>query len=479
MREMGILAPVSMLPSNYGIGDFGKSAYELVDILSDNGVKLWQILPLNPVGFASSPYQPYSSYAGEEIYIDVEKLVKDGLLNQEDLITISKSNQIDYELVRKNKTVMLKKAYKNKDIYEKEITAFVDKNAWVKPYAKFITIKKHHNLCCWIEWEKEWQDENVDASMYQDDINYEIFVQYLFYRQWFELKNYANSKNIQIIGDIPIYVGIDSCDVWQNKGCFLLDERYNPSYIAGVPPDYFSATGQRWGNPIYDWDYLENHDFKFWIDRLKWSSEIYDVIRIDHFRAFDTYWKIPASCPTAIEGEWVEAPGYKLFDTIYEQIPDINIVVEDLGDLRKEVLELRDHYNLSGMKIVQFALDPNETNNDFEDTKTTILYTGTHDNQTLKGWFDSLNVEQQNNVKQQYCDYKDSSIENKIIHKALESVCDKVIIPLADILEYGDEARLNTPGTIGSPNWEYRLVELDLFKTKMSQWKKVIKEVGR
>ena len=347
-----------------------------------------------------------------------------------------------------------------KGILKDEFLKFKEDNNWVQTYATFITLKKKNDLKCWIDWEtedKNWINTKKDLPQLKDNIEYEMFIQFLFYKQWFELKEYANKNNIEILGDIPIYVGIDSVDVWENKENFLLDEEGRPTFIAGVPPDYFSVTGQRWGNPIYDWDYLEKNNFKFWIDRLSWSKKIYDIIRIDHFRAFDTYWKIPASCETAIDGDWIEAPGYALFDTIYRELPDIKIVAEDLGELRPEVLELRDHYKLSGMKILQFEIDPNEKNNDFAETERTILYTGTHDNQTLKGAYERFTKKQQAKIRKMFRGYKADNILDKMIYRCFDSVSNLVVIPTQDILNINDRARLNTPSTIGSPNWEWRL----------------------
>lgn len=461
-RKAGVLMPIFSLPSNHYIGDFGKKAYEFVDIIKNAKFKVWQILPLNPVGYGNSPYQPYSSYAGEEIYISIDKLQDLGLVKEVEEIVYNKE-KVDYEKAREFKYKYFKEAYSTmveKGILKDEFLKFKEDNNWVQTYATFITLKKKNDLKCWIDWEtedKNWINTKKDLPQLKDNIEYEMFIQFLFYKQWFELKEYANKNNIEILGDIPIYVGIDSVDVWENKENFLLDEEGRPTFIAGVPPDYFSVTGQRWGNPIYDWDYLEKNNFKFWIDRLSWSKKIYDIIRIDHFRAFDTYWKIPASCETAIDGDWIEAPGYALFDTIYRELPDIKIVAEDLGELRPEVLELRDHYKLSGMKILQFELDPNEKNNDFAETERTILYTGTHDNQTLKGAYERFTKKQQAKIRKMFREYKADNILDKMIYRCFDSVSNLVVIPTQDILNINDRARLNTPSTIGSPNWEWRL----------------------
>lgn len=486
-RRAGILAPVSTLGGAHGIGDFGKSAYEFVDLINKAGFKVWQILPLNPVGYGNSPYQPYSSYAGDEIYISLELLVEWGLLKSEEIDEyLEEGSSIDYPKVRSFKETYLHMAFERcmeTGIERDGFHYFKEKHPWLFNYAAFITLKKKHDLKCWLEWpveEQEWPDTyQYDIEQHRSQLEYEMFVQYVFYRQWFDLKKYANEAGIEIVGDIPIYVGIDSADVWTNKKCFLLDEKYNPTYVAGVPPDYFSKTGQRWGNPIYDWEYLKETDFQFWIDRLIWSTFLFDIVRIDHFRGFDTYWKIPVSCPTAEIGEWVEAPGYELFDMINKKIPDIHIVAEDLGDLREEVFELRDHYGLSGMKIVQFELDPYESNNDFKETQNTIVYTGTHDNQTLVGWYKNLSSYQKRKISQKFKKYKERKCTDRIIHAVFNSVADLVIFPVQDLLALDDAARINTPGTVGSPNWEWRLTSFDELKTVLPVYKKLIQKSKR
>ncbi len=296
-------------------------------------------------------------------------------------------------------------------------------------------------------------------------INYEKFVQFIFYWQWQELKSYANKHYIEIMGDIPIYLGLDSADVWANQDLFLLDEKCNPTYVAGVPPDFFSATGQRWGNPLYNWGTLEETGFKFWIDRLQGNAKLFDILRIDHFRAFDTYWTIPAHCKTAIDGKWVEAPGYALFDTIYKKFPDIKIIAEDLGDLRPEVYKLRDKYNLPGMKVFQFHFNLYKKNTEFENTRNMVIYTGTHDNTTLLAWYKTLSSKNKQQIKNYFNitakgpNSISRDLKRAIISYTLKCNAKYVIFPIQDILGLGARARLNTPGTIGSPNWEWRLTD--------------------
>lgn len=470
MREFGVLMAVASLPSPHGIGDFGKGAYTLVDKIAAIGGRLWQTLPLNPLGYGNSPYQPYSSFALDELYIDLTQLVEANLLKSVPNYRANAS-VVAYEDVRAFKDKHLRKAYKafKKNKYptlgEISYDEFL-KYDWVRPYGIFIAFKRANNLVCWNEWDESMRDygqtmSGVDLTPFEEEIEYVCFTQYVLYCQWMKLKEYANKNHVEIVGDIPIYVGIDSLDVWMNRGSFLLDDKGHPTFIAGVPPDYFSATGQRWGNPIYDWEYLEEDDFTFWKNRLSYCGKLYDRVRIDHFRAFDTYWKIPSSCPTAVEGEWIEAPGYAMFDSVLKELPDLKIIAEDLGDLRDEVLELRDHYNFPGMKIVQFTFNPSGKE-DFEDRENMIVYTGTHDNQMIKSWYMEFDSKKKQKTRRFFAknNYKYDSMVKNFLAFTLDNIADTAILPIQDILELSDKARLNSPGTLGSPNWEWRLNDL-------------------
>ena len=478
MSSAGILMPVSSLPSYHGIGDFGEDCFLFLDYLEKSGLKMWQILPINPLGYGNSPYQPYSSFAGDEIYINLNMLTPEGLLTEVPDFQ-NKAKRVDYEKVRKFKEVYLKQAFK-KFIPSIDYYEFIEQ-PWVEQYGIYITLKKKNGMCGWNEWpeiEKNYMNEKrLDISKYKEDIAYEMFIQYIFYRQWMKVKKYANEKGIQIMGDIPFYVGIDSLDVWANKEYFLLDADGKPTFIAGVPPDYFSATGQRWGNPIYDWEKMSETKYKFWIERLSYTQKLFDVIRIDHFRAFDTYWKIPSSCPTAIEGAWFETPGEDFFHTLMKEIPKINIIVEDLGDLTKGVHKLRDDFGFKGMKVLQFAFDPMETNNDFPDRENMLIYTGTHDNQTITGWYTSQSENlQKATIKQLVSSgYDSGKISWRFISMALFSVADIAIIPMQDFLGLNDTARFNTPGTVGSPNWEWKLADFKQFKLMINKINNLIK----
>lgn len=473
--------PVASLPSPYGIGDFGKYSYEFVDFLAECGVKVWQILPLNPLGFGNSPYQPYSSFAGDELYIDLEDLRHQGLLEGKAPRTLSRAEKIDYDGIRRVKGEQLHLAFQRftPDEKYKKFTAM----EWVYPYAVFLTMKKHNGLRCWLEWpeeQKNWpQGSGFDESVWAEDIAYEMFVQYTFYRQWMALKTYANGKGIEIMGDIPFYVGIDSLDVWSARADFLLGADGQPAFIAGVPPDYFSATGQRWGNPIYNWEKLEKDDFVFWMKRISYTAQLFDIVRIDHFRAFDTYWKIPASCPTAVEGEWVEAPGRKLFDKLYDLYPNINIVAEDLGDMRPEVYELRDRYELPGMDVIQFNFNP--CTGDTHPGRRMVSYTGTHDNETIREWFELKSKEEQALCKEFL---RGEGIDARQMNRAfviytMQRPAELAIVRVADLLNLGEEGRINTPGTLGDPDWLWRISDFNRLKKQKAFLKKTIFESGR
>ena len=469
-RQMGLLLSIPALPGQYGIGDFGKEARQLIESLYENHVRLWQILPTNPMGYGHSPYQPYSSKAGEPLLISLDILKEEGYIQDIEIQNFP-INEIAYEDVEVYKEKYYREAYMTMlqdETKKASFLTFRKEQPWVEDYGVFYAFKKHHQLKSWLEWEQDYRlwPSTKDATLiakHQQEIDYAIFLQYLFYTQWHDLKEYANQHGIQILGDIPFYVGIDSLDVWMNQEDFLLEEDGQPSFIAGVPPDYFSPTGQRWGNPIYNWEKMQKDGYHFWIDRLAYVGTLFDVIRIDHFRAFDTYWKIPASCPTAIEGEWVLGPAHDFFDTVEKKLPDIQIIAEDLGDLRPEVLELRDDYKLPGMQVIQFHFNPLSDNFNVEKVKNLVLYTGTHDNQTLWSWYLELPFEKRRLTWNYLCDhgYKEATIDRKWIHYCLDTKADTVIFPAQDLLCLTDKARINTPGTVGDPNWKWRLNQLD------------------
>ncbi len=479
MKKAGILMPVASLPEAHGCGSFGKEAYRFVDLIYKAGIKIWQILPLNPLGYGNSPYQPYSSYAMDDIYISLDRLQEAGLIEKAPSF-LRRAKTIEYEKIRKMREPYLREAYSN---FKPDLnySAF-SYQEWVKNYAVFMALKKKNGMQCWLDWNEEEKnqprDNKLNLKSFDDDILYEVFLQYMLFLQWKDLKQYANDRGIEIMGDIPFYVGIDSADVWAARQNFLLDDDGRPIFIAGVPPDYFSATGQRWGNPIYDWDYMEKDHFSFWIERMTYTSRLFDIIRVDHFRAFDTYWKINADCPTAIDGEWIEAPGYALFDTLLEKAPDLQVVAEDLGDLRPEVGVLKDHYSFRGMRVIQFSFLPQSEEPDREHL---LVYTGTHDNDPIVSWYRSLPKQEQRRMRAYLHrhGFKADSFPVNIIDYSLASEADMVIIPMFDWLHMGHKARLNTPGTVGSPNWMWRMTSLDPFAAAVEKIRAAIEKSGR
>ena len=485
MRKTGILMPLSALPSKTGVGEMGSAAFEWIEMLKNNGVKIWQLLPLNPVGYGNSPYQPYSSCAGDELYISLELLYEEGLLAELPEAFHENFERVDYDAVRSFKEPYLKKAFEtfcSKGRQEEEAYKDFVKQSWVYDYGVFRSLKLKNNGVCWNEWEqadKVWPEQRAALSKdVEKEAQYHCFLQYCFYRQWMNIKETANEAGIEIMGDVPFYVGVDSVDVWSGKKNFLLDKDGHPIFIAGVPPDYFSETGQRWGNPIYDWDYLKEQKYQFWVDRIGYSSKLFDIIRIDHFRAFDTFWKIPASCPTAVEGEWIEAPGYEVIDTLLEQLPDVHLVAEDLGDLRPEVLELKEHYHLKGMKIQVFSIETNGkyAYDSFKDVENMIVYTGTHDNDTLMEWYHNLTCPAKRKVRRflKRQGFGEGSVKDRMISYILKGKAEYAIFLMADILGLGKEGHINTPGTVGSPNWEWRMPSFEQAKKELSRYKELM-----
>ncbi len=471
MRQAGILFPISCLPSKSGIGDFGPEAYKLVDWLEKTGVGIWQILPLNPLGFGYSPYQTLSSYAIEPLYLSLDLLEEEGLIKQAPQQEATDS--IDYEKVQRLKAPYYDEAFANFKP-DKKYEMF-KKRTWVKKYAIFMALKKKNELRSWTEWKITAQ-----KILNKKEVEFEIFLQYELFQQWFKLKSYANKRHISLMGDIPFYVGLDSADVYYHQQDFLLDpDTHQPTSVAGVPPDYFSATGQRWGNPIYNWAVLKKEHYAFWLNRLGQLAGMVNIIRIDHFRAFDTYWQIPQSCDTAIEGKWEEAPGYEFLTSLKRKYPRLQIIAEDLGLLRPEVGTLRDYFHLKGMRVVEFSFDPKHISNPNLDKKNSVIYTGTHDNQPLLAWYKSFNLSEQELIKEFFRQNYHLELIKGFIHYTLSSSAQYAIIPVWDYLGLDDKARLNTPGTVGKPNWCWRLTDLASLKHDQEWLYKEIKTSGR
>ncbi|MBR5252090.1 MAG: 4-alpha-glucanotransferase [Oscillospiraceae bacterium] len=468
-RQAGVLLPVFSLPSKYGIGTFGKEAYDFIDKLKMGKQSYWQVLPHGPTGFGDSPYQPYSTFAGNAYFIDLEMLIEEGLLaayEVEECDWGSDPASVDYDAIAKSRFKMLRLAYSRDDRYadSDEYKKFTAHNAyWLEDYALYMALRDEKGKS-WLEWDKaeKLKEEKAMAQAkvrLADDIEFYRYVQYLFFSQWAKLKAYANKNGIELIGDIPIYLSLDSADVWSNRHLFDLKKDGHPKEVAGCPPDAFSATGQLWGNPLYLWKVHKEENFRWWVSRMKAIFEMYDVVRIDHFRGFEKFYSIPAKDTTAENGKWKKGPGIDLFNAIKAELGDVKIIAEDLGTITPGVKKLLDETGYPGMKVMQFAFTKG-VESDYllhKHVQNCVVYAGTHDNQTSKGWFDSLTWEEKNYAGQYMMFYTEEWEKNRFIRHTLSSVANLVIIPIQDYLELGDEARVNTPGTAVN-NWKWRLL---------------------
>ncbi|WP_064607509.1 4-alpha-glucanotransferase [Streptobacillus moniliformis] len=466
MRKAGILLHPTSLSGKEGIGTLGFEAYRFIDFLKKSKQKLWQIFPLGPTGYGDSPYQCFSAFAGNPYLIDLETLVQEGYLDYSVLDTNFGDNKenIDYGMIYTNKLPILRSAFEKFNIENEDFIKFnIENDYWLDNYSLFAALKTYFNGESWSNWSNELKNRDNEAiKEYKvklaDEINYQKFLQYIFLKQWKSVKSYANQNGIEIIGDIPIFVSMDSADAWSNPEIFLFDKDRNPVKVAGVPPDYFSATGQLWGNPLFDWNKLKETGYKWWIDRVKANLSLYDIIRIDHFRGFESYWAVNYGETTAINGKWEKGPGIDLFNAIKKSLGEINIIAEDLGILTDEVVELKESAGFPGMKILQFAFDKDPENeylpHNYE--KNTVVYTGTHDNDTTNSWYFKLNDMQKGEVRDYLNVSDDSYIVYSMIRLALRSVAETAIIPMQDYLNLGEFARINTPG-LASGNWQWRL----------------------
>lgn len=470
MRLSGMLLPISALPSNYGIGCFSKEAYEFVDTLKKCGQSLWQILPLGPTGYGDSPYQSFSTFAGNPYFIDLETLVKDGLLGRLECegADFGTGNTIDYEKMFHTRYRILHMAYQravtNGITETDDYHSFVKKNeSWLPDYALFMALKDANHGKSWSEWEEGIRNRRPEAleeagQKYKTDIGFYEFVQYEFFRQWDALKKYANEQGIQIIGDIPIYVAFDSADTWSDTKQFQLDEDNLPVAVAGCPPDGFSADGQLWGNPLYDWEYHKKTGYAWWMRRIAHCFALYDIVRIDHFRGFDEYYAIPYGEKTARNGKWQQGPGMDLFGAVREQFGDLPIIAEDLGFLTDSVRRMLKESGYPGMKVLQFAFDSDAGNEFLPHNYTTshcVVYTGTHDNDTLLHWAETLNREPLRFARA-YLDVESrQDVPAAVVRAAWSSIAELAIAQMQDFLKAGGEGRMNLPSTLGG-NWCYR-----------------------
>jgi 4-alpha-glucanotransferase len=470
-RSSGILLHPTCFPSRFGMGDLGLEAYKFIDFLRDSDQQYWQVLPLGPTGYGNSPYASYSAMAGNHLLINPEQLQEQGLLTEEDFANLPEfdPNQVDYDRVIPIKVRLLKTACNNfqakaTPLQKKEFAGFCDSKAyWLDDYALFMSLKDAHNGTSWHTWKPELVKREpammeMAKQQLQSEIFYYKFVQFEFFRQWSELKNYANMGGIQIIGDIPIYVAQDSADVWAHPDIFCLDEEtMQPALMAGVPPDYFSSTGQLWGNPVYNWEALQKQNFKWWLGRFEAMLDYIDVIRIDHFRGFEAFWAVPQGEETAMNGEWMKAPGEELFDVIKQNLGKLPVLAEDLGVITPEVEALRDKYEFPGMKVLHFAFgsDPGNPFLPFNYGRNFVVYTGTHDNDTTVGWFNAANDYEKENLLLYLGCVSPEGIHWDLIRLALSSIANQAIMPLQDILGLGTEARMNFP-SIAEGNWQWR-----------------------
>ena len=492
MRKSGVLLPVASLPSRYGIGCFSKEAYQFVDQLEKCGQSFWQILPLGPTGYGDSPYQSCSTFAGNPYFIDLEELQKMGWLSQEecDDCDFGKQEQkIDYHKLYLHREPLLRKAYERSGIVGDALfQQFCSEEAtWLEDYCLYMVIKNTFNGARWHDWDEDIRfREEVALRRYRREYEEEIifykFQQFLFSQQWKRLKNYANEKGIKIIGDIPIYVALDSADTWATPELFQFDEELLPIEVSGCPPDGFSSTGQLWGNPLYDWDYHEKTEYEWWCKRINHNARLYDMLRIDHFRGLDEYYSIPYGDITAEFGSWREGPRMSFFKALWKRLGEVDIIAEDLGFPTPGVSRLLSETCLPGMNVLQFAFDSRDAGNYLPYTYTvnSVVYTGTHDNNTTKAWYQELNTIDKKGALEYLgrTGLKADEAVDIMIRMALGSVAKLCVIPIQDYLHLGAQARINTPSTLGD-NWTWRLKEGEITSAITKEIKELSRIYGR
>lgn len=493
-RLSGILLHPTSLPGKFGIGELGENAHRFVDALSRSGIKIWQILPLSPTGYGNSPYSSYSTFAANPLLISIEVLLKEDWLSEKDLTPLPESfmdNTVDFDKLYAWKMPTLRTCYnKFHKKAGKEEQKWLDdyrkaNKDWLEDYALFMAIKADNDGKCWNEWDESLRKREPEAlkevsEKLEDEIEFQVFMQFIFDRQWDGIKNHCKEKEIKIVGDVPIFVAYDSADTWTHQGLFHLDEEGAPKVIAGVPPDYFCATGQLWGNPLYDWDAHKKENYKWWLSRLQSTFKRVDIVRIDHFRGLEAYWEVPAGEKTAENGKWVKAPGDDFLAAVKKEFGGLALIAEDLGVITPEVDALREKFNLPGMRVLQFSFgaeDPKVASHALHNhTRDLVVYTGTHDNDTTYGWFHGLDekfdirpeetktLERNNCLAYMGLD-RDFEINWQLIRLAFQSPADTAIVPFQDILGLGSEARFNRPGYAGKENWSWRMSfdQLDIF----------------
>lgn len=468
MRKSGILMHISSLPGAGGIGSLGKEAYAFADFLEASGMKLWQVLPMGPTGYGESPYQSSSVHAGNPMLISTEKLAADGLLTLDpgEEFVPTQDEQVEFDQVRENKEKLLRKAFhQSEKSLLSEIRQFLRDERWVSDFALFTAVKQHFGGVMW----RQWPDEGIKMRrkesllqyrmMLDEDVRYHVFCQFIFFRQWKEFKAYCNNKGIELFGDMPIYVAEDSADTWTQPEVFQLDKNRAPKRVAGVPPDYFSADGQMWGNPLYRWTYLFFRRYDWWVERMRGMSKLYDIVRVDHFIGFANYYSIPYGAPNARGGKWIVGPGKKLFRRLTKELPNLRVVAEDLGVQSDRVRELLKFVGYPGMKVATFGFGGDADGNQHFPgnwSENYVAYTGTHDNDTTAGWIATADESTLKAAKDYlHFDGTDDGVE-AFIRCVLSSPCCMAVVPMQDVLHLGSEARMNLPGTIGG-NWVWRM----------------------
>jgi len=494
-RGSGILLHVTSLPSEFGIGDMGPWAFRFADFLAEGGQRFWQVLPLNPTHsvHGNSPYDSVSAFGSNPLLISPELLVEQGLLTKEELHPVPDlpRGRIHYDtaISFKKRLFPLAQGRFGQQGKPEDYERFCSENAaWLDDFALFVALKERFDGRPWQEWPQDLRDRSPESlraaeRSLAERIEQEKILQHLFQRQWVALRRYCNQQNVQIFGDLPIYVNLDSVDVWTHPELFKLDKDKRPTAIAGVPPDYFSATGQRWGNPVYRWDVLRETGYAWWIERLTRNLELFDIVRIDHFRGFSAYWEIPAEEPTAVRGEWVEVPGEDFFRVLLGHFPDPPIVAEDLGTITQDVRELMDHFSLPGMKLLVFAFGDDLATNPYiphNHVKNCLIYTGTHDNNTVRGWFETELTEDDKGRLFRYLgrEVGQGEIHHEMIRLAMMSVANTAIVPMQDILGLGEEARMNRPAR-SDGNWQWQLVPEQLGPELATDLREMTETYGR
>lgn len=473
-RSSGILMPISSLPGPYGIGSLGAAAYSFVDFLAAAGQKWWQVLPAGPTSLGDSPYQSFSSNAGNPYFVDLDTLCADGLLEKAEIDGIDWGGDpqyVDYGKIYENRFAVLKKAmHRGWSRDEEKINAFCAENSgWLEDYALFMACKRHFGMAPWTQWPDEDIRLHRDSAlenyrrMLDEDVRLFKYIQFQFFKQWNALHDYMRARGIGFIGDMPIYVAMDSSDVWASPSGFLLDENNLPREVAGVPPDYFSADGQLWGNPLYDWHYMAGDDYSWWMRRVSGAARLYDVIRIDHFRGFESFWAVPYGEPTARGGRWVKGPGMDFIGRLRSRFPQVEFIAEDLGFLTDDVRRLLHDSGFPGMKVLEFAFTPGEISDYMPHTyhENCVCYAGTHDNATLLGWLDSMDESGRGFVREYLGLDRDADIPYAVLRAGMASTANLFVAQIQDWLGLGDEARMNTPG-LPDGNWRWRALEWQL-----------------